>query len=91
LEIVSIDVEGWDLEVLRGFSLERYRPSVLIIENVLDEAAYHQALGARGYKRWTHVPRTTSTFQHDVRRTLGHGGRPGLTSAMTAYGRNMKR
>jgi FkbM family methyltransferase len=56
MEIVSIDVEGWELEVLRGFSLERYRPSVLIIENVLDEAAYQQALGARGYKRWMQVP-----------------------------------
>jgi FkbM family methyltransferase len=56
LEIVSIDVEGWELEVLQGFSLDRYRPSVLIIENVLDEAAYHQALAARGYKRWMHVP-----------------------------------
>jgi FkbM family methyltransferase len=34
LDLLSIDVEGWELEVLAGLSLERYRPTVLIIENL---------------------------------------------------------
>ena len=54
-DIVSIDVEGWELDVLRGFSVERYRPQVLIVENVFAEDGYRHALGARGYRLWRHV------------------------------------
>jgi FkbM family methyltransferase len=52
---VSIDVEGWELDVLRGFSLERYRPRVLIVENVFADDGYRQALKSRGYRLWRHV------------------------------------
>ncbi len=55
MDIVSIDVEGWELDVLRGFSVERYRPQVLIVENVFAENGYRHALGARGYRLWRHV------------------------------------
>ena len=55
VDIVSIDVEGWELDVLRGFSVERYRPRVLIVENVFAEDSYRHALGARGYRLWRHV------------------------------------
>jgi hypothetical protein len=43
------------LEVLEGFSLERYRPRVLIVENFFNDSAHGQALGARGYRLWRHV------------------------------------
>jgi FkbM family methyltransferase len=39
VDVVSVDVEGWELEVLAGFSLEHYRPRVLIVENLLDDLA----------------------------------------------------
>jgi hypothetical protein len=55
IEIVSVDVEGWELEVLAGFSLERYRPQVLIVENLLNKARYRRALKQRGYRLWRHV------------------------------------
>lgn len=55
-DIVSIDVEGWELEVLRGFSVERYRPRVLIVENVFADEGYRHALADRGYRLWRHVP-----------------------------------
>jgi FkbM family methyltransferase len=55
VDLVSVDVEGWELEVLEGFSLERYRPRVLIVENVFAEAQYRQAVAARGYALWRHV------------------------------------
>jgi hypothetical protein len=45
-----IDVEGWELEVLAGFSIERYRPAVLIVENLFEDPAYRQALLRRGYE-----------------------------------------
>jgi FkbM family methyltransferase len=55
LDIVSIDVEGWELEVLAGFALERYRPRVLIVENYFNDAVHGRALSARGYKLWRHI------------------------------------
>ena len=33
VDFVSIDVEGHELDVLKGFALERYRPRLLIIED----------------------------------------------------------
>ncbi|MDA8822785.1 FkbM family methyltransferase [Candidatus Pelagibacter bacterium] len=32
IDFVSIDVEGHELEVIKGFDLEKYKPSVIIIE-----------------------------------------------------------
>lgn len=33
IDFISIDVEGVELEVLKGLDFERYRPNILIIEN----------------------------------------------------------
>jgi FkbM family methyltransferase len=55
LDLVSVDVEGWELEVLDGLSFERYRPTVVIVENLFTEAGYRDAMAARGYPLWTHV------------------------------------
>ena len=55
IDAVSIDVEGWELEVLAGFAVERYRPRVLIVENLFDEPAYVRTLGSRGYRLWRRV------------------------------------
>jgi FkbM family methyltransferase len=52
LDLVSVDVEGWELEVLDGLSFERYRPRVLIVENLFAEAAYRRAMWAHGYRLW---------------------------------------
>lgn len=54
IDLVSIDVEGWELEVLEGLSFEKYRPKVIILENLFDDTAYVEAMSARGYTRWTH-------------------------------------
>jgi FkbM family methyltransferase len=34
VDVLVLDVEGHELEVLKGLSLERYRPSVLLIESI---------------------------------------------------------
>jgi FkbM family methyltransferase len=52
LDVVSVDVEGWELEVLDGLSFERYRPAVVIVENLFNEASYRRAMGGRGYALW---------------------------------------
>ena len=44
VDILSLDVEGSELEVLRGFDIDRWKPKLLIIENMgkdLDEYRNH--------------------------------------------------
>ena len=53
IDIVSVDVEGWELEVLAGLDLDRYQPRVLIVENLFDDVTYREQLGTRGYALWT--------------------------------------
>lgn len=51
LDFVSIDVEGHDIEVLDGFDLSRWRPRLLLIEDVVQNLRLHRYLTRRGY-RW---------------------------------------
>jgi len=48
---VSIDVEGHEIEVLNGFSIERWRPTILIAEDnsQFADATVRNHLAARGY------------------------------------------
>ena len=55
LDLVSVDVEGWEPDVLDGLSFERYRPMVLFVENLFTEAVYRDAMAARDYVLWRHV------------------------------------
>ncbi len=50
IDFVSIDVEGAELEVLRGFNIEKYKPRVVVIETNNEEFAkeinaYLQSVG----------------------------------------------
>lgn len=40
IDILVVDVEGWELNVLRGFSFELRRPKVVILENLDADPAY---------------------------------------------------
>ena len=50
LDFVSIDVEGLELQVLRGFDLARHRPAVLLIEDHLKQLDVHRHLARHGYR-----------------------------------------
>ena len=51
IDFVSIDVEGAELDALRGFDLERFHPRILVIEENTHEAGarVREYLAARGY------------------------------------------
>ena len=51
IDLVSIDVEGSELDVLAGFGLEKHRPRVLLIEANCTPSARRldRYLGRRGY------------------------------------------
>ena len=50
IDFLSIDVEGHELQVLDGFSLERWRPRLLLIEDLLTDTRLHRHLTRRGYR-----------------------------------------
>lgn len=52
IDVLAIDVEGWELNVMRGLSVNRYQPKVVILENLFDEAGHVSFMSERGYKRW---------------------------------------
>src|SRR5262249_16658771 len=55
VDFLSVDVEGAELAVLRGFSIARYRPRLILIEDDVQDLSKHAYLKAHGYKL---VPRT---------------------------------
>jgi hypothetical protein len=41
--------------VLDGLDFERYRPGVVIVENLFADRGYRRAMRRRGYVRWRHL------------------------------------
>jgi len=56
IDILSVDVEGWELEVLDGLSMSRYRPRVMIIENLFDDEKYRSYMKTLEYVLWRTIP-----------------------------------
>lgn len=51
IDFVSVDVEGLEIEVLEGFDLDRWRPRLLLIEDLAMDLRLHRYVTGRGY-RW---------------------------------------
>jgi FkbM family methyltransferase len=56
VDILSVDVEGWELEVLRGLDFSRYRPKVMVIENLFSDREYLAFAKSHGYALWLVAP-----------------------------------
>jgi FkbM family methyltransferase len=50
IDFLSIDVEGTELDVLRGLNLERYRPRLILMEDKLVYLNKHRWLKSKGYR-----------------------------------------
>ena len=50
IDLLSIDVEGAEIDVLRGFSLELYKPRLILVEDHVRDWSKHRYLQSRGYK-----------------------------------------
>ena len=50
IDFLSIDVEGTELDVLTGFNLARHRPSLLLVEDKVNNLEKHSHLTSQGYK-----------------------------------------
>jgi FkbM family methyltransferase len=50
IDLLSVDVEGHEIEVLEGFDFERWRPRLVLIEDHIATLDLHRTLKQRGYK-----------------------------------------
>jgi FkbM family methyltransferase len=51
IEYVSIDTEGTELDVLKGFDIQKWRPRLILVENNYDDAAIAAYMETQGYHR----------------------------------------
>src|SRR5215510_3473604 len=50
IDLVAVDVEGHEIEVLRGFDFTRWRPRLVLVEDLVLDLRLHRFMRARGYK-----------------------------------------
>jgi FkbM family methyltransferase len=56
IDFLSLDVEGHEIEVMRGLDFARYQPALILIEDGVRDLSKHRFLKSRGYRL---VKRTT--------------------------------
>jgi FkbM family methyltransferase len=72
VDVVCIDVEGWELEVLSGFSFELHQPKVLIVENLFLDATYVDYFAKKGYALWKRLEPNDIFVRCDLRAPAEH-------------------
>jgi FkbM family methyltransferase len=50
IDALSINVEGWELEVLKGFNFHKYNPKVVRLKNVLQSKEFYDFMILKGYQ-----------------------------------------
>jgi FkbM family methyltransferase len=55
IDVLAVDVEGWECEVLNGLDFEKFTPRVLIVENVFGDDEYRAYMRAKGYELWRYI------------------------------------
>lgn len=49
VDLVSVDTEGWEIEVMKGFDVKKYQPKVVVLENYLHSEDYVPYMESIGY------------------------------------------
>lgn len=50
VDFVSVDTEGWELDVMKGFDVNKYNPTVVLLENYLHSDSYVEYMESVGYR-----------------------------------------
>lgn len=81
VDLLSVDVEGYEAEVFMGLDLERFRPHHILVEESHGDGAVNRYLTTRGYRRVAEVGRGRMTIDvlyerpSSLRRNIGGFGR----------------
>jgi len=51
IDFLAVDVEGHEIEVLRGFDFARWRPRLILVEDLVLDTRLHRFMRSQGY-RW---------------------------------------
>jgi|SRR5271157_778350 len=49
IDFVSLDVEGWELEAMKGFNTDIYQPKIILLENLKRQDSYTKYMKSIGY------------------------------------------
>lgn len=72
IDLVAIDIEGWELDALSGLDFARFRPAVVIMENLFISSSYRRFMRERGYRLWRcSFPNEVYVRKHRITR-FGH-------------------
>jgi hypothetical protein len=55
IDILQIDVEGGELKVLQGLDIQKYKPKVILVEDIYNDIALHDYILSNGYKLDKHI------------------------------------
>ncbi|MGA7917113.1 MAG: FkbM family methyltransferase [Candidatus Acidiferrales bacterium] len=69
IDIVCVDVEGWELEVLSGLSFDVYKPKLLIVENLFLDPTYVDYFTQKGYALWKRLEPNDVFVRSDLQAT----------------------
>jgi FkbM family methyltransferase len=53
IDVLTIDVEGNEMKVLEGFDIKKYKPKVIVLENIEGHFNFHDILNPYGYEYQT--------------------------------------
>lgn len=71
IDVLAIDVEGWELSVLKGLSLDKYRPRVMIVENLFRDKGYRDTIRGYGYELWRELAPNEIYVRNDLMSPIG--------------------
>lgn len=66
VDILAVDVEGWELSVMRGLEEPANQPRVVILENIFRSHAYRAFMRKRGYVLWRRLKPNEVFVRSDV-------------------------
>lgn len=55
VDIISVDTEGWELEVMEGFDTSKYYSKFVVLENLKYSPKYNKSMREKGYKLLTNI------------------------------------
>lgn len=56
IDYVCVDTEGWEIQVMKGFSIEKWKPKVILLEDAwFNGENYTNYMDSRGYKKGIRV------------------------------------
>jgi len=55
VDIISVDTEGWELEVMEGFDTSKYYARFVVLENLKYSPKYNKFMREKGYRLLTNI------------------------------------